>query len=137
MKRPKKGVRSRSTGTKTAKKSDPTSGAPVQDTVPQIIPPVLPTFVEPPSYQGPAYCAHHRANLIPNDESIANGFCFGAFANKISGVVYNNLTGNFQFMSIGGSVCFFVMYHYTFCSDQSQPLPKQYKYQVETILEPM
>ena len=39
-------------------------------------------------------------------------FCFGAFADKISGVVYNDLTGNFPFMSIDGSVCFFVMYHY-------------------------
>jgi hypothetical protein len=39
-------------------------------------------------------------------------FCFGAFADKISGVVYNDLTGNFPFVSIDGSVCFFVMYHY-------------------------
>jgi hypothetical protein len=51
-------------------------------------------------------------NLIPDDESIANVFCFGAFANKINGVVYNDLTGNFTFMSIDGSVCFFVLYHY-------------------------
>jgi hypothetical protein len=39
-------------------------------------------------------------------------FCFGAFADKVSGVVYNDLTGNFPFMSLDGSVCFFVMYHY-------------------------
>jgi len=26
--------------------------------------------------------------------------------------VYNDLTGNFPFMSIDGSVCFFVLYHY-------------------------
>jgi len=39
-------------------------------------------------------------------------FCFGALADKISGVVYNDLTGNFLFMSIDGSVCFFVLYHY-------------------------
>jgi hypothetical protein len=39
-------------------------------------------------------------------------FCFGAFADKVSGVVYNDLTGNFPFMSIDGSVCFFVLYHY-------------------------
>jgi hypothetical protein len=51
-------------------------------------------------------------NIIPDDESITNVFCFGAFADKISGVVYNNLTGNFPFMSIDGSVCFFVLYHY-------------------------
>ena len=28
-----------------------------------------------------------------------------------SGVVYNDLTGKFPFMSIDGSVCFFVLYH--------------------------
>jgi hypothetical protein len=39
-------------------------------------------------------------------------FCFGAFADKISGVIYNNLMGNYPFMSIGRSVCFFVMYYY-------------------------
>jgi len=27
-------------------------------------------------------------------------------------VLYNDLTGNFPFMSIDGSVCYFVMYHY-------------------------
>jgi hypothetical protein len=34
------------------------------------------------------------------------------FANITSGVVYNDLTGNFPFMSIDCSVCFFVMYDY-------------------------
>jgi hypothetical protein len=51
-------------------------------------------------------------NYIPDDESIANVFCFGAFADKVSGVVYNDLTGNFPFMAIDGSVRFFVLYHY-------------------------
>ena len=54
-------------------------------------------------------------NLIGDDEddaSIANVFCFGAFADKQSGVMYNDLTGNFPFMSLDGSVCFLVMYHY-------------------------
>ncbi len=53
-------------------------------------------------------------NLIDDieDESIANVFCFGAFANKVSGVVYNNCTGDFPYMSLDGNVCFFVMYHY-------------------------
>jgi hypothetical protein len=50
--------------------------------------------------------------MIPNNKSIANVFCFGAFADKISRVVYNDLIGNFPFMSIDGSVYFFVMYHY-------------------------
>jgi hypothetical protein len=39
-------------------------------------------------------------------------FCFGAFADKVNGVIYNDLTGNFPFISLDGSVCFFVMYHY-------------------------
>ena len=52
------------------------------------------------------------ATLIPDDDLIANVFCFGAFANKISGVVYNDLAGQFPFMSIDGSVCFFVLCHY-------------------------
>ncbi len=57
---------------------------------------VLPLFVEPLPYNGPAYNAHREVNYIPDDdESIANVFCFGAFADKVSGVVYNDLTGNF------------------------------------------
>ena len=53
-------------------------------------------------------------NLIDDikDESIAKVFCFGAFADKISGVVYNDCTGDFPYMSLDGNVCFFVMYHY-------------------------
>ncbi len=47
-----------------------------------------------------------------NDNSIANIICFGAFADKLSGVVYNNCTGNFPYMSLDGNICFFVMYHY-------------------------
>ncbi len=43
---------------------------------------------------------------------LPNVFCFGAFADKVTGVIYNDLTGNFPFMSLDGSVCFFVMYHY-------------------------
>jgi hypothetical protein len=80
--------------------------------VPQVVPPPLPLFVEPLPYNGPAYGTQMDVNLIPDDKLIANVFCFGAFANKINGVVYNDLTGNFPFMSIDGSVCFFVLYHY-------------------------
>jgi hypothetical protein len=46
------------------------------------------------------------------EESIANVFVFGAFADKNNGIVYHNLTGSFPFMSLDGSVCFFVLYHY-------------------------
>ena len=55
-----------------------------------------------------------KPNIImdDSDESIANVFCFGAFADKTSGLVYHDLTGSFPFMSFDGSVCFFVLYHY-------------------------
>jgi hypothetical protein len=55
---------------------------------------------------------------IPNviadnaDKSIANKFCFGAFADRNSGIVYHDLTGLFPFMSFDGSVCYFVLYYY-------------------------
>jgi len=67
--------------------------------------------MEPLQYNGPANGARMEVNFIPDDKFIASVFCFGAFANKISGVVYNDLTGNFSFMSIDGSFCFFVLYH--------------------------
>ncbi len=58
-----------------------------------------------------------------NDESIANVFCFGTFADKNTGVVYNDCTGNFLFMSLDGSVCFFVMYHYKTNAIFAMPIP--------------
>ena len=39
-------------------------------------------------------------------------FCFGAFADKRTGVIYNDMTSNFPFVSLDGGVCYFVMYHY-------------------------
>jgi hypothetical protein len=47
-----------------------------------------------------------------DEESISNIFAFGAFADKNNGIVYHVLTGSFPFMSLDGSVCFFVLYHY-------------------------
>jgi hypothetical protein len=38
--------------------------------------------------------------------SIANIFCFGAFADKTTGVIYNDCTGEFPFMSLYDNVCF-------------------------------
>jgi hypothetical protein len=59
--------------------------------------PVLPLTHEIPIYPGQAYNAPTGPNLIGSDydESIANIFCFGAFADKNSGIVYHNLTGSF------------------------------------------
>ena len=62
----------------------------------------------------PARASCPGPNVINDDknESIAKIFCFGGFADKRDGVVYNDLTGVFQFLSLDGSVCFFVIYHY-------------------------
>jgi hypothetical protein len=103
MKRSKKGIRSM---TPKHPKPMPTHVVPVP--VPNQI---LPLFDKVRPYPGPTYNATRSVNIIPDDESIANIF-FGAFADKITGVVYNDLTGNFLFMLLNGSVSFFVMDHY-------------------------
>jgi hypothetical protein len=110
MKRPKKGIRSTSKKVKT--KGGNVQPIPVQ--IPQVTPAILPQYIEEPRpYPGPAYDTRlEGVNIIPDNSSIANVFYFGAFADKISGVVYNDLTNNFPVMSIDGSVCFFVLYHY-------------------------
>ncbi len=54
-------------------------------------------------------------NIIINngdDHSVANVFAYAAFADKNTGTIYNNLTGLYPFVSLDGSVCFFVLYHY-------------------------
>jgi hypothetical protein len=82
--------------------------------IPFHLPPVLPLFQQPPPYQGPAYGTLQGHNLIglDDDESTANVFCFGVFADKNNGVVYNDLTGSFPFILLDGSICFFAMFHY-------------------------
>jgi len=112
MKRPKKGIRS--TRTKPLQALIPSPQQPAGTLIPrspiaQANPPILPLFNEAPPFHGPAYNATIGPNIIADDESIANVFCFGAFADKITGVVYNDLTGNFPFMSLDGSVCFFCL----------------------------
>jgi hypothetical protein len=61
------------------------------------------------TYQGPAYGTLQGPNQIGMDDNefIANVFCFGAFADKNNGVVYNYLTGSFSFILLDGSICFF------------------------------
>jgi hypothetical protein len=56
------------------------------------------------------------------NEMVANVFCFGAFADKHSGVLYNNLTGNFSFMSYDWSVCFLVLNHYESNAIMAMPI---------------
>jgi hypothetical protein len=91
------------------KSTCPKPTALVSPQLPVVPPPVrylLPKEFIPLALPGP--------HLIGDDcdESIANVCCFGAFANQHSGVVYNNLMGNFPFVSFNGSVCFLVLYHY-------------------------
>ncbi len=49
-------------------------------------------------------------------------FCFGAFADKNSGIVYHNLTGSFPLMSYKGSICVFIIYHYGSTSILATPI---------------
>ncbi len=82
--------------------------------IPVLLIHVLPVFQQPPPHQGPAYGALQDPNLIGmfDDESIAKVFCFGAFADKRKGVVNNDLMGSFPFISLDGSIGFFVLYLY-------------------------
>ena len=74
MKRPKKGIRSTTKQVKTKGDSNVPS---IPVPVPQAAPHVLPLFVKPLPYNGPAYNARMEVNYIPdNDESIANVFFF-------------------------------------------------------------
>jgi hypothetical protein len=98
MKRPRHGIRS------TSRNTSPTT----------IGPPLL--LVPPPGVFTLQNVDHgvgtHHHVIVDDDESIANVFCYGAFADKRSGIVYNDLTGSFPFVSFDGSVCFLVLYHY-------------------------
>jgi hypothetical protein len=100
MKRPRHGIRSCRGGTAL--------------TIPNIIP-----AAHAPSLQGSDMShASNQSNLQPtnviepNKETVANVFCFVAFADKHTGVLYSDLTGTFPFMSLEGNVCFLVVYHY-------------------------
>jgi hypothetical protein len=57
-----------------------------------------------------------------SEGSIANVFVFGAFADKNNDFVYHDLTGSFPFMSLDGSVCFFILYHYQSNSILATPI---------------
>jgi hypothetical protein len=57
------------------------------------------------------------------DELMANVFCFGAFADKNTGVMYNNCTRTFPFMSLDSNVYFLVMYHYKTNAIFATPIP--------------
>ena len=125
MKRPKKGIHSTRTKPLPTVLQNPQQPAVTsipQQPITQANLPILPLFNNVPPYPGPAYHTTIGPNIIADDESNANVFCFSAFADKITGVVYNDLTGNFPFMSLDGSVCFFVLYHYKTNSILAMPI---------------
>ncbi len=62
-------------------------------------------------------------NMNLKKGTIANVFCFGAFTEKMMGVVYKDCTGNFPFMSLDGNFCFLVMYHYETNAIFAVPIP--------------
>ena len=109
MKRPRKGIRS--TTPKETSQAPNTHIIRTPQRVPDVTMPGLDYLNENEEERIPIMPLHNLINDI-EDESIANVFCFGAFADKISGVVYNDCTGDFPYMSLDGNVCFFVMYHY-------------------------
>ena len=120
MKRPRHGIRSTSRIDVQHDHAEPATDLPIERLPFYFEQP--PTFAPVPDRQHPAFVPVPDDFPIPNvggpnfiaddDESIANVFCYGAFADKRSGVVYNDLTGNFPFVSFDGSVCFLVVYHY-------------------------
>ncbi len=66
----------------------------------------------------------HGPNVIidDNDSFVGNIFCFGAFADKQTEILYNDLTGSFPYMSLKGNVCFLVLYHYKFNAILTLPI---------------
>jgi hypothetical protein len=114
MKRPRQGICSTTLKT-------PRLGVPV--TVPDPVMPNLEKSSNDNDNDDSRNTSHF--NLIDdiNDHSMANVFCFGAFADKISGVVYDDCTGKFPYMSLDGNVVFFVMYHYKTNAILATPIP--------------
>jgi hypothetical protein len=89
-------------------------------------PPCLPMPTQPlpgshDSKSEHVYAPHVNGDMFENspnyianndDSTNSNIFCFCAFADKRSGIIYNNLTGLFPYMSLQGDVCFLMVYHY-------------------------
>jgi hypothetical protein len=106
MKRPRYGIKST-----TPKRKSTTFGTPPQVKLPSVQDISEPDSIDvyPPDLQ-----VAGMPNIIADDsvDSIANVFCFGALADKNTGIMYHDMTGNFPFMSLDGCICYLVMYHY-------------------------
>jgi len=116
MKRPRYGIKS------TTPKQPPT----IVVVPPIVIPPIVmpPQVVPPLNVLPPPMHNTTSPNVIEDDcdASIANVFCFGAFADKNTGVMYHDMTGNFPFMSLDGCICYLIMYHYESNSILATPI---------------
>jgi len=107
MKRPRHGIKS------TTPKANNT-GAIILIQAPEVIPIQLyaepreipiQEFMNPQHRPGPTLIANNH------NKSIANIFCFGEFADKNTRIVYQDMTGNFPFMSLDSNVCYFLLHH--------------------------
>jgi hypothetical protein len=80
--------------------------------------PIAPPLVWMPLGESDLATRNARPASTPNvivdncNESIANVFCYGALTNRHSGVVYNNLMGDFPFILFDKSICYLIMYMY-------------------------
>jgi hypothetical protein len=77
-----------------------------------VLDPSVPGLIEPHDPYADDIISHMASqyNIIDDvdDQTIANVFCFGAFTDEISGVIYNDCTGKFPYMSLDGNVSFFL-----------------------------
>ncbi len=50
-------------------------------------------------------------NIIADNDSTVDGnmFCFGAFADKRTGTLYNNLTNSFPLISLDRNMCYLIV----------------------------
>ncbi len=107
----------------------------IRSTTPQ--PPRLPMPTQPlprshNSESEYIYAPHVNDDMIDNgpnyiadkeNSTDSNIFCFSAFADKRSGIIYNDLTGSFPCMSLQGNICFLIVYHYESNAILTLPIP--------------
>ncbi len=62
----------------------------------------------------PSTTLNVNSNIIKDNASLrdANVFCFDAFADKCTGMLYNDLTSLFPFMSLESNICILIVYNY-------------------------
>ena len=66
-----------------------------------------------PSFPAGGLLEHGPSIIIEDDGSSEEKiYFFAAFADKRTGVLYNDLTGSFPYMSLEGNVCYLIVYHY-------------------------